>query len=388
MAERINNIMNKIFLWADNYNLIYPSLFVFDKILTLEDSALHFALSTLDFASDSGLPHKTIVNLVKERIIIPIIMYTSRDEMKLSYELLSAGSKKEAKKIAALYTHDISLDINYLMSFPKKTREKLSEVIAPLENYTRSYYFLDYYPRPLRGEKKILKKFRKVEKMTDNVADLVEKYMQRVTDDHLDTELMRELLCSTTLAKVFRCSVVEDSAHLCVYKGLLRQLQNEIIRTPELRKILLETNKVSAFTEVLKRAKLRIPYRLAYPKIKQFRKDSAHRNFSKWLALLYRSTQKEVEPPALDETIIQEFDELAKVLQNEIKKQSLLTTAVLSAFASYLAALHPVAIFAVVSSLASYVPLTYFFTGLYRKFGRNNFIYYFVDWRKPPVKVS
>jgi len=385
--------MNKIYLWEGDYNLIYPSLFIFDRILTLEDSSLDFACtSVLDFARSSGLPLETIIDLIKDKTINPIIMYTDRDEMQLCYDLLCARSKKEARKIGSLVraTYDIYCSdeyIDHIMSFPKKTREQLSEVVAPSENYTRSYYFVEYHPQPLRGEKKILKKFREANKIANDVSGLMEKYMQRSGYGQFDAELMSELVNSTTIAKVFHCSVVEDNAHLKIYRELLTQLEDEIKKTPELKKILLETNKISAFKEVLNSTKLRIPNKLAYSKIKRFRKDSAHRNLSKWLTMLYRSVREEEAPPTFDETIILEIEELTRVLQDEIKKDSLVTTATLTAFASYLATLHPAAILAVVSSLVSYIPLTYVFTRLYRGTGPNNFVFYFVNWRKPPIGV-
>lgn len=179
----------------------------------------------------------------------------------------------------------------------------------------------------------------------------------------------------------------EDNAHLHVYKKFNNQLQNEITRTSELKKILNESNKILAFEEVLRDAKLRLPHKLDYHSIKLFRKDSAQRNLNKWLTKLYKSVQEENEPPLFDESIILEIEELTKVLQDEIKMDSLAATATLTACASYLAALHPAAILAVVSSLISYIPLTNILTRLYRKTGPNNFIFYFVDWRKPPIKV-
>lgn len=242
--------MNKIFLWEGDYKLIYPSLFIFDKILTLEDSCLDFVCSSvLDFAKDSGLPLETIIDLIKDKTINPIIMSTDRDEMKVCYDLLLARNKEEARTIGSLLTSfDICFSddcVDYIMSLPKKTRENLSEIIDPYGNCTRSYYFVDYHPESLRGEKKILKSFREANEIVRNTSTIVDKYMRTSGYNSFDRELMSELVHSTTISKVFKCSVVEDNCHLDVYKKMLTQLENEIVKTPELSKILLETNKIS-----------------------------------------------------------------------------------------------------------------------------------------------
>jgi hypothetical protein len=384
---------NKIYLW--DTSLIYPSLFIYDKILVLNDSAIDFALKTVEYAQENKVTHEEITSMIRDGVIVPIIVYTDRDELRDSYRLFSASSIKEAKKIAnsigALWDIMMSPEfVEKIIKLPKKIKEQILEILDPSKTFTRQYIFVDYYPEPRPSEKTITRKYRASERISHDIYQKIEEHLLKnrpLSVYRNEICLASELCCSITIAKAFNCSVLEEAPHIRFYRELLQEVEREIANIPELRRTLLETNKIAAIKEVMRPVKLRIPDRIHFSKIREFRRDSAHRNFNKWLNLVYCNAQEEQEIPQFDENILSEFNALLESLQSEISKRSLIASATLTGFASFLTTLYPAAIFAVVSALASYVPFTYAFAKLYKEVSKNNFVFYFLSWKKQPIKV-
>jgi hypothetical protein len=316
--------------------------------------------------------------------------------MKLCYELLTADSDREARKLAILLatTYEIAIDVDALQRTPRKTKEKLADILDPSRPYTQGYRFIDYYPERLQGERKITQKFRDAEQISRRIDDAIEQYLlkveqqSRVGHSDIDRDMVTELMCSYTMSRAFRCSVIDDETHLTVYEQLLKSVEGKLMDLPEMKRIMLETDKMHAFKEILRRTGLRIPYRVSYSHIKSFRHDSAHTNLNKWLDLLRRSAQLEDQSSEFPEILMAEFNELSKNLQDEVTKRSLIATAILSGFTSFLAVLNPAAVLAVISSLVGYVPLNYAFTKVAKRTDKNNFIFYFMDWREPPMRLN
>ena len=395
-------IPNRVLVRYDT-RYLYPSLFVFDQIVTSHVGVFGFAWDTYEIAQCNGLLHEDIVNFVKDSAIVPVILTTDADpyeKMDLYHELLSARTIVSADKVVRKILGDSwSVDnyydkgFNNIVRWPRKFKKQMAEILDSSASYTKRYKFIQLFPPvPFEGESQTTRKWRESQKVCTEMVGGLQDRFEKLKSAHPDLSShpgcnLDDFAFSLTYAKVFNCCILSDNRLTGFFKELLMQTEEEMQRIPELKRMLLESKKISAFKKVMNQARLRVPCRLHYDDIRSFRKDSAHAHLNEWLNRLYCKIQEEGQPLPFDERIILEFTALSDSLQKEISRRSAITTAILTASASYLTALHPEAVFAAISSFASYLPLTYFLTRLYRKVNKNNFVFYFMKWKTAPIRL-